>query len=51
MGILFFESKKFTKNSLSSDTVLKETKKITAKFDITAAVEKAHKYTFGKFKK
>lgn len=52
MEILFFENKKLNveENSLSIDTVPRETKSITAQFDTAGyTVEKFHEYVFGTF--
>lgn len=52
MEILFFENKilNVEENSLSIDTVLRETKSITAQFDIAGyTVEKFHEYVFSTF--
>lgn len=52
MEILFSEYKilNVEENSLSTDTVLRETKSITAQFDIAGyIVEKFHEYAFGTF--
>lgn len=52
MEILFFENKilNVEENSLSIDTVLRETKSITAQFDIAGyTMEKFHEYVFSTF--
>lgn len=52
MEILFSEYKilNVEENSLSTDTVLRETKSITAQFDIAGQiVAKFHEYAFGTF--
>ena len=52
MEILFSEYKilNVEENSLSTDTVLRETKSITAQFDISGyIVDKFHEYAFGTF--